>query len=330
MPCQTAVRSKKSNVRARLGDRVHAADRQHVDAGDHALHASPGRSLDLVGEAHDRDREGDVGLDRRDDVGRSTARRSRTGAARGCVTRPAPDRPPAPRTPSSDGDRGPRCGGALARRMGRSVRSSQQPMPTVFHSSLIARTGTASLCLDRVQPNTSVALSADVRWLFSDPATNHRPVTGRRARARRRCGAASRRGPSSATRLEDSGRHGLAGDRDPHRLEHLARLDPELLHHPAQRGLDRRRRRTARRSASAARAAASVSAPPSRPIVFVKRGGIIDRPVEQERDQRPEVRQRLDLLGRDLDGVAQAGAAGERLQPARSARRCRARADGGR
>jgi hypothetical protein len=51
-----------------LGDRVHSRGRENLDARDHALHAAPGGSLDLVGEADDGDGERDVGLDGRDDV----------------------------------------------------------------------------------------------------------------------------------------------------------------------------------------------------------------------------------------------------------------------
>ncbi len=40
----------------------------------------------------------------------------------------------------------------------------------------------------------------------------------------------------------------------------------------------------------------------------LERGRIVRRAVEQEADQRPEVGERLDLLGGDLDRSAQAGA----------------------
>ena len=51
------------------GDRVHGLGGEHVDALHDGLDPATGRSVDLVGQAHDGDRQRDVGLDGGDDVG---------------------------------------------------------------------------------------------------------------------------------------------------------------------------------------------------------------------------------------------------------------------
>ena len=69
IPCQTAVRSKKSNVRARLAIACTVRGESTSTPGDRALDAARGAAVDLVGEPQHGDRQRDVGLDGRDDLG---------------------------------------------------------------------------------------------------------------------------------------------------------------------------------------------------------------------------------------------------------------------
>ena len=67
LPHRGALKEVK---RARAaGDGVHGPGREHLDAGDGAVDAAGHRPLDLVGQADHGDRQGDVALDRGDDVG---------------------------------------------------------------------------------------------------------------------------------------------------------------------------------------------------------------------------------------------------------------------
>jgi hypothetical protein len=50
------------------GEGLHGLGRQQLDRVDDALHLAAGLALDLVGQAHDGDDEGDVGLHGRDQV----------------------------------------------------------------------------------------------------------------------------------------------------------------------------------------------------------------------------------------------------------------------
>jgi hypothetical protein len=90
--------------------------REQLDGLDDRLDPTAGAALDLVGEAQDRDDEGDVGLDGGDDVagrdplGRDEAQQTvaRLGQGREVLQRLEGSR--------SDDGHGPRCGGAGRRR----------------------------------------------------------------------------------------------------------------------------------------------------------------------------------------------------------------------
>ena len=164
----------------------------------------------------------------------------------------------------------------------------------------------------------AVRFSGDARRRLS--VMSHRARVSRRLAARRHGRAPHRSARASAVasqqrdRFEDARRDGLAGDRNADGLKHLAGLDSALLDDTAQRLLNRvgvkRLGGRQRRAGVTQRFGATVGSDHA-----IERRRVVNRAVEQERHQRPEVRQRLDLLPGDLDRVTQAGATGEGLQP---------------
>ena len=102
------------------GDRQHAGGLEHLDRLGDAADAA-GDDAAAVGEAQDRDRQGDVGLDRFDQLAdRGRSRRSRRRSpARGTRSGPGSARPP----------RRPRRGGCRARRALRAAAGRRSALP---------------------------------------------------------------------------------------------------------------------------------------------------------------------------------------------------------
>src|SRR5437764_11007846 len=113
--------------------------------------------------------------------------------------------------------------------------------------------------------------------------------------------------------LEDTWRHGRAGDRDPHGLEDLARLLPGALDDCAQGCLDVLQGERLGPGQGLARGLQRLD-PSVASDDLVERPVIVGGPVEHESRQRPEVAERLDLLRRDPDSGAEPRPARELLQ----------------
>src|SRR4051794_21764701 len=123
--------------------------------------------------------------------------------------------------------------------------------------------------------------------------------------------------PEQPQGLEDPGRDRPPGERDPDRLEHLARLEPSGVDDALERAFETlfipRLPHVRERVPGLGEALERLGGAED----LLPRGGIIGRPLEEEARQRPEVRQRRDLLLGDLDRPPQALAARERLEPSR-------------
>ena len=98
------------------------------------------------------------------------------------------------------------------------------------------------------------------------------------------------------------GRDRRAGDRDADRLEDVLGLDVAAPRPRRAAPARCARRRRARRPRAPSRAVAPARSRPPSSQPLLARGRVVGRRLEEEAGQRPEVRQRLDLLLGDRDG----------------------------
>ena len=218
----------------------------------------------------------------------------------------------ADRSSAADGSVGACC-------TARSAAARLGSLPSGVVAVVVGRAGRRRIC-----PSIGtmpIGSSAIAKYRLSDPATRQGLSAGRSARA-------SRRGRARATVSKMPGETG--GRRA--RPAAAGRPRPACTRAARRRRSARprsARRRRARRAASASRTSRERPAPVLAEPALARRG-VVGRPVVDEAAQRPEVGERLQLLGADRGRRAQAGRGRRRPRGRRSARRAPARACSGR
>ena len=246
-----------------------------------------GGAVAVVGGAHDRDRERGVGLDRLGEV-----------AGRGGLALAE-----AEQAPAGLGER---------RQLRDRVERGGEPSPAALRARRSFRSlwSLSSYLLDHLRRRAHARVHPlDRQHGPLVLAVGRRDSGGDSARRRARRGLDPRRRrcsrPSTASDSKIPGETVVPGDRDPQRLVELARLRTRGARpaRPSSRssvggveGLDRR----------AAPPAPPRAAPPASGVHHLRPGAlVVDRRLEQEADQRPELGQRLRLLLGDRAGRAQ-------------------------
>ena len=312
MESQTALRSKKSNVRTRSASCWTASGREDADGVDDVLDASAAARRHVVGEAHHGDDKRDVGLDGLDDLGERHAVAADEGEQ--AVARLGERR----KAFECLECRGQAAAMAFARphlleRSDCGARCRRWNHGAVWLAAIEVLCSSVSLARwsSRIRARARLGVHrAGYRASFD---RQPRPKRVPHEFAIDHCASVSSR-PSTATVSKMPGRDRAARQRDPQRLVDLRRL--------AARAARRSRSSAASIRADLERlgsaASASRTSREHRAPVLVEpalaRRRVVGRAVVDEAAQRPEVGKRLELLGADRGRRAKAVAAVEGLE----------------